>query len=352
MRARLLATFTLSMSGALLLNQAVWACATCGCSLSSDAAMGYSSMAGWRLSAEYDYIAQDQLRTGDHAVTPASVAALNNAGGHQEVERSTHNRYLNLGLSYALNADWALRALVPYVSRSLTTYGASSNPLTPDLVSGASFAALGDTKLMMSFQGFLPNHNLGIQLGLKMPTGDYGGPNAAGTGTVGHRPAVFRSGPNALAGTPGNLLDTSLQPGNGSTDLIIGGYYYQPVSQNFDAFIDGQYQASLSQALGTRGANFRPGNQTTVSVGVRYEADPRIIPQLQTNLIHRTPDQGALADRPNSVGTAVYLSPGVTVMLWHGLHVYGFVQIPIYSQLVGYQLFPQWTASAGITYAW
>jgi len=48
----------------------VLACATCGCTADSDAAMGYSSQAGWRVNLEYAYINQDALRTGTRAATP------------------------------------------------------------------------------------------------------------------------------------------------------------------------------------------------------------------------------------------------------------------------------------------
>jgi hypothetical protein len=33
------------------------------------------------------------------------------------------------------------------------------------------------------------------------------------------------------------------------------------------------------------------------------------------------------------------------------LTIYGFVQLPLYSQLTGYQLFPHWTATIGASYA-
>src|SRR5580698_3272054 len=79
------------------------ACATCGCSLSSDAAMGYTANPGWRVGLEYDYIDQNQLRSGTAAVPAAQLAAINDAGGSQEVERQTINRYLNLSLMYAPN---------------------------------------------------------------------------------------------------------------------------------------------------------------------------------------------------------------------------------------------------------
>jgi hypothetical protein len=327
------------------------ACATCGCSLSTDAAMGYSSAAGWRLSLQYDYIDQSQLRSGTGSISSARVAAINDAGGDQEVERSTINRYTTVSLSYRPNADWGFSLLVPYIDRSHSTYGAAANPLTPDQISAATVSSLGDIKLITSWQGLLPTHNLGFQFGVKLPTGDYGGPNADGTGIGGRNPAAFTTGPSAQVPSPGNLLDTSLQAGSGSTDLIAGAYYYLAVSQNFDAFVNGQYQAAVMRKLDQTGADFRPGNVATVSFGLRYEADPTIMPQVQLNISRKSHDQGALADTADTAGTVAYLSPGVSVSVINNTQVYGFVQIPVYSKLDGYQLFPHWTASLGVSYA-
>ncbi|MEJ2646651.1 MAG: transporter [Gammaproteobacteria bacterium] len=290
----------------------VLACAACGCSLSTDAAMGYTAAAGWRVSLQYDYIDQSQLRHGMGSVSPASVAALNPTAD-QEVEKDTTNRYITLGLTYAPSTVWNFRLLVPYVDRGHTTYGAETPPL--------------------------------IQFGLKLPTGHYGGPDASGTGVVGSHPVAFASGPAA-----GELLDTSLQAGTGSTDVVVGGYYYKAVSQNFDAFINGQFQAAVAHRLDQSGANFRPGNLITLSTGLRYEKSPRVVPQLQLNISRKSADQGALADTANTAGTTVYLSPGVSVAVTRSLQAYGFVQLPVYSRLDGYQLFPKWTATVGVSY--
>src|SRR5271170_2319726 len=230
-----------------------FACATCGCSLSTDAAMGYSSDTGFRVSLQYDFIDQDQLRTDTSPINAAQVAAINNAGGNQEVEHQTINRYTTIGLSYSASADWNFKILVPYIDRSHTTYGSSSNPLSPDDISGSTLTGLGDIKVIASYQGILPTHNLGIQLGLKLPTGAYGGGPTADNGTVGRGFINFTSGPNA-----GSPVDTSLQPGTGSTDIIAGAYYYQPVSQDFDAFVNGQFQAAVAEKLDRVGADYRP----------------------------------------------------------------------------------------------
>lgn len=313
--------------------------------------MGYSTDTGWRASLQYDYLNQNQLRTGSHAVSSAQVAAINDAGGDQEVEHDTINRYTTFGLSYAPSVDWNLRLLVPYVDRGHSTYGAATNPLTADQLSGSTITGLGDMRFIASFQGLLEAKNLGFQLGLKMPTGNYGGPTADGTGIVGRHPAAFSSGPLSQNASPGNLVDTSLQPGTGSTDVIAGIYYHRAVSDNYDAFVNGQFQAAVAHRLDQRGQDFRPGNTLTTSIGVRYEAQPGFVPQLQLNIFRKSADQGALADTADSAGTIAYLSPGVTVSVTSKLQAFGFVQLPIYSHLVGYQLAPRWTASAGLSYA-
>jgi len=328
-----------------------YACATCGCTLSTDAATGYSSQSGWRVNLEYDYLDQDELRGGSGTVSPAQVVnhpsdpSLD--GG--EIEKDTTNRYLNLGIGYRPNANWGFSLLLPYVQRDHATYGLRTRPFTPadiapSQISAASVSGLGDIKLMASYQGFLPTHNFGVQVGVKLPTGNYGVQADGGT-IVGH-PVLFKSGPLA-----GQVLDTSLQAGTGSTDLIVGAYYYQPVSQDFDAFANGQFQAAVSERLHASDANYRPGNQVSISAGLRYEAHPTWVPQLQVNLLHKTADQGAFADRADTAGTVAYLSPGLTVSLHKSLQVYAFAQLPVYSRLQGYQLFPRWTASVGMSAA-
>jgi hypothetical protein len=189
-------------------------------------------------------------------------------------------------------------------------------------------------RLLGAYQGFLPNHNLGVQLGVKFPTGQYG------------TTVRFNAGP--AAGAP---LDASLQPGTGSTDIIVGAYYYRPLGENFEAFANIQFQSALATKQNQPGADFRPGNATTFSFGMRYEARPKWAPQLQMNLTHKGVDQGALADITDTAGYVAYLSPGLTAHVAAGLSVYGFAQVPVYSDLVGYQVFPRYTFSAGATFS-
>ena len=331
------------------LPQLAQACATCGCTLSTDAATGYSTQSGWRINLDYTYIDQNQLRHGGRRATANQVVdqPANPALDGGEIERSTVNRYINLTAMYRFNMDWGISLIAPYVIRDHSSYGTQLQPYSAaetasDQLSGTHVAGLGDIKLLGSYQGFLPTHNLGLQFGVKLPTGRYGGQAASGD-LVGH-PVTFRNGP-AL----GQSLDTDLQAGTGSTDLIIGGYYYQPVSQDFDAFASAQFQAAVKENLNQPGADYRPGNLTTISAGLRYEAHANWVPQLQLNWSHKMADQGFLADVPDTRGTVLYVSPGLSASLSRNLQMYAFVQVPLYSRLQGYQLFPGWTGTVGVS---
>lgn len=321
-------------------------CAACGCSLSTDGAMGFATAPGFRLILQLDYLDQDQLRSGTRAVSAAQVAALNTPapGLGQEVEHRTLNRYTTLGLGYAPSQDWSFRVLVPYVDRSHSTYGGASNPVTPDQLSSARVAGLGDLRVSADYTGLLPRHNLAFQVGLKLPSGAFGGQNPDGGPVVGRNPVRF--GPSGNAG--GLPLDASLQAGTGSTDLLLGVLFHGAVSENLRAFVNGQFQTAVAQKLTQAGSDFRPGNQSTLTLGLRYEAGLDLVPQLQLNLVHKCADQGALADPANTAGTIAYLSPGLIGKVVDGLQAYAFVQVPVASNLSGYQLSPRWAGTFGL----
>ena len=244
-----------------------------------------------------------------------------------EFEKETKNRYLTAGVSYAPNASWRVNLQIPYVIRDHSTYG-EYDPSVPLELSTSHSSSLGDIKLIGNYQGFLPTHNLGVQLGIKLPTGEYGDA------------VQFSTGP--LAGEP---LDTSLQPGTGSTDLILGAYYYQALSEDFDGFAQVSYQFAVASRF-----DYRPGNNVTLSGGVRYITETNWVPQLQLNLTHKNQDSGVNADVADSAGTFVYLSPGFSYTSTTHTQLYGFVQLPLYQNLDGWQLAPRWTASVGLSH--
>ncbi len=311
---------------ALLIPLNSWGCATCGCSLNTDAAIGYSTHAGWQLNFQFDYLNQDTLRTGRRGASQVPQGS--------ELQNDTLTRTYTAGITYLPNANWSLSLKAPYIIRAHSTYGNydASQPLPA--LSESHSSSIGDVKLILSYQGILPTHNLGVQIGLKLPTGQFGDATH------------FVSGP--YLDTP---LDTSLQAGTGSTDLIAGAYFLTSLGDSLDMVATGQMQRSIKQHLDQPGNDYRPGDSQSATFGLRYVVSPQWVPQLQINLTHKNSESGARADTVGSAGSVAYLSPGIAIKATDHARFYAFAQIPIYSNLSGYQIFSRYALSVGTSYA-
>jgi hypothetical protein len=309
-----------ALLGALLLcSTGANACSSCGCTLSSDwDSQGFATGSGFRVDLRYDYINQSQLRSGTDAVNRDDIPLPQ----PREIERDTINRLTTLGLDYSPNADWGFNVQLPYVDRWHTTV-----PEDETTLSSSQSSSLGDVRVLARYQGFRPEHDTGIQFGLKLPSGSHDVRFATGT-------------------EAGEALDRGLQPGSGTTDLLLGAYRFGTLNQDFDWFGEGLLQVALDSR-----DDYRTGASVNLNAGVRYMAHPRVTPQLQLNLRMQRRDSGAEADVENSGGTLLDLSPGVSIEISQGFHAYGFVQVPLYQRVNGYQLAPHWTASVGLRYA-
>jgi hypothetical protein len=288
----------------------LFGCATCGCSFDAEwESQGYSTEPGFKLDLIYNFIDQTQLRHGSNKISPSQVPL------GQELESYTRNNYITLGFEYDFNQDWGIAVQLPYIIRSHATFGEDHNSYDT-----SSSASIGDLRLIAHYQGFLSTHNLGVELGIKLPTGTF-------TDT-------FDSG---------DALDRGLQPGTGTTDLIAGLYYFDTFATNWSWFTE----ATLQTAFNYR-EDYKPGTAGNFSVGVRYTGINHFIPQLQVNarISHR--DTGEQSDNFDSGGTVINLSPGVTYEVNEHLSTFVFVQIPVYQNLYGYQLAPTYSLTAGI----
>ncbi len=303
-----------------------FACASCGCSLSSDwDSQGVSSSPGLKLDLRYDYVNQNQYRSGSHAVTYDPNTGAEN-------ETYTKNHYYTIGLDYAFASVWGVNVQLPYIVRKHETNGMPN----PDTATGLDSNGdpgiqdtkkIGDAKVIFRYTGFA-DHNFGVQFGLKLPTGSH--------------TETFTSGFNA-----GELLDPGLEPGTGSTDLILGAFYSGAINRDWDYFAQGVYQTVVKHTN-----DYKPGHSLNVNFGVRYMSIAGFTPQLQINTRFISKDYlgdgtGAFAIDDNTGGRIAYLSPGVTFPVSDKVKLFAFVQLPIYQYLNGYQLAPKYTASLG-----
>jgi len=321
------------LSLSLLMPLTAQACASCGCTLSSDwENLGLSTTSGFKVDLRYDYLNQNQLRSGTSRISGTAASAISNNGNAQEVEKYTRNNYITATIDYSTNPNWGVNVQIPYIDRSHSTLGTASDGTIPGADGGqynSNTSNLGDVKFIGRYQGFSDQHNFGVLFGLKLPTGTHS-LNGVSTDPV----------------NPGPIgIDRGLQPGTGTTDAILGAYYLDQLNKDWGYFT----QAIVQTAFNSRD-QYKPGDGLNLNLGFRYLGFDDITPQIQMNARFVAHDTGANADTTSTGGTLVYLSPGLSVRVSKALKLYSYVQLPVYQDVNGVQLNPRWTASLGANY--
>ena len=314
-----LSHMTLALAS-VFLTPAALACSSCGCTLNADwASQGLKSGSGLSLDLRHDRFDQNQLRSGTRKADTAAITFPTD----QEIQQQTSNRNTTLSVDYGSGNGWGVTLQLPWIDRTHTTIAEGDTD-----ISGSDSSSVGDVRVLGRYQGFSPERDWGLQFGLKLPTGA--------------QDVNFSSGPQA-----GQPLDRGLQPGTGTTDLLLGVFRFGPINQHLDYFA----QALLQQPLNSKDG-FKPGTGVNLTGGVRWVGEGALVPQIQINGRIEDRESGANADVPNSGATLFYLSPGATLSLTDRLQAYGFVQVPIYQRVNGLQLEPKYSASIGLHYAY
>jgi len=296
--------------------------ATCGaafCSVNTNwDAHGAWAEPGLRADLRYEYLNQDQPRSGSQKVGVGQVPQH-----HDEVY--TNNRNLLATADYTFNADWGLTAALPFVDR---THLHIHNHQGAQIPESWDFTQVGDLRLLgryrlANFQGQEPSlGTAGINFGLKLPTGKFDVRNAEG-----------------------ELAERTLQPGSGTTDALLGGYYAQLLpAKDLSWFV----QALAQLPLNSR-EEYRPGTRIGIDAGLRYSANEHLALLVQLNALYRGRDSGANAEPEDSGGRWLFLSPGVSVSLTRDVLAYAFVQLPLYQYVNGVQLTADRGAMVGLS---
>ena len=332
---RLIAATTLSIA----IGQA-YACASCGCSLNTDyGTQGMSNAGGWTLDMRYDYVNQNQLRSGTGKISNAAAAStIKPNGDPAEVEGYTKNKYLTASIDYNDGEKWGITAHLPYISRDHMTYGTTLAPINPGNDNYQSKnSGLGDIKLIGRYFGWADEKDWGLQFGLKLPTGRFDGVDSSGT----------------------NPVDTGLQLGTKTTDLILGAYKFGQLSDidNWGYFASVQYQRALNSSnipdslvnLNPNNAGtYRPGNSVNLNFGLNFHGYDKWTPTLQFNYIDKKVDGGSAADTYATGGKLLYVTPGAIVSMTEQTKLLLNLQLPLYQNVNGIQLTPKYVASVGV----
>jgi len=300
--------------GALVASNS-FACSSCGCTLNSDwSSQGYVAGKGVSIDLRYDYFDQTELRTGAHSVDRSAIGFPTD----REIQQTTTNKNTTLGVDYGISRYWGVGVQLPYFDRLHTTITEGDTD-----ISTSHTRSVGDVRVMARYQGFSEDVSYGVQFGLKLPTGRID--------------ALFSDGPQV-----GESLDRGLQPGTGTTDLLIGAYNVGSLAPAFSYFA----QVLLQQALTSRDG-FKPGIGLNANIGARYTGFGKIVPQLQLNLRVEDRESGSNADIPNSGATLAFISPGVSFKVASRADIFAYAQLPLYQRVNGLQLEARYFFSAG-----
>jgi hypothetical protein len=308
----------LALAAVALAPAGASACSSCGCTLSNDMFAQGGDHGTFQADLRFDYFNQNELRTGTGKFDRGGAELPND----REIQQTTINRNYNLFLDYAPNADWGIAAQIPYFNRYHTTIAPGDED-----ISTSHTKSIGDVRFLARYRGLASDRSVGILFGLKLATGSF------------HN--NFISGPQE-----GEPLDRGLQPGTGTTDLLVGAYTFGAVNRDWDYFAE----ALLQQPLRSR-EDFRPGTGLNVTVGARYVTFERVTPQVQVNMRTERRETGLNADVENSGATLVYFSPGVTVKVTPRSSAYAYLQLPIYQRVNGLQIESRYSVSVGVRFA-
>jgi hypothetical protein len=272
---------------------------------------------GMRFDLRFEYIDQDQPMSGSSKVGVGEIPRH-----HDEVR--TINRNWLATFDYTFNDKWGVAATLPVVDRDHTHI---HNHQGQQLVDNWNFTEVGDVRVLGRRQWSSENRealridSYGVTFGLKLPTGETDVRNA-----------------------DGDLAERSLQPGSGTTDLLLGAYFSRQLGSGSSWFTDVQVQQPLNSH-----DNFKPGLRVGFDVGYRYGASDKLTLMVQLNALYKDRDQGSEAEPEDSGGNFLFVSPGLSYVIAKKVQLYSFVQLPLYQYVNGVQLTANWSVVAGIS---
>lgn len=286
--------------------------ANCGsalCLLNTDwSTQGVWTEPGLRMDLRYEAVRQDRLRAGTKKVGPEAV-------DDELVPLKTRDGNWFVSLDQAFDPRWGVAVSLPLVRREHTQ-------LVRDGIAGDerqtfSLDGVGDLRVLGRWQALSTvsldsgGEAAGVTFGLKLPTGR-----------------------DDIVDPRGERAEPGLQPGTGTTDLLLGAYWNrQWIASRLSLFARLQWQAALD-----RKDDYRPGDKLSIDVGLRYPLSDRFALQLQANALATAKSEGVRAEPENTGGMLLTLSPGFAYTVSDAIQLYAFYQRPLYQRVNGVQL--------------
>lgn len=272
-----------------------------------------------QLGVVREYINQDQIYVGS---SEASVGAFRQSGQEHDEVQTINSRDI-FRLQYGILDRLALQVELPFVHREHTHFLIEENEFE-----SWNFTGLGDMVVSGQLAALLPPSEfspyLSFTVGVKLATG------------VTH----------AVNGE-GEPAEVTIQPGSGSTDLLVGADYRQALLSvpmlAGDLHVTLPLHIGVSYRLNGEGTlDWQFGNQLLASIGSEYRFANRATLTFQINgRFQEEADPGRVdpADVPpgNTGGTWIFASPGLRFKLSDAFSAFAITQIPVYQDVNGIQ---------------
>jgi len=279
---------------------------------------GIWTQPGPHVDLRFEYIDQDQPRSGTHDVAVGKIPAH-----HDEVK--TLNKNTILTLDYGVSPEWGVTAVLPIVDRD---HEHIHNHQGEQLLEQWKFTDLGDVRIQGRYQTLWGETTAeragfaGVTFGFTLPTGK-----------------------TRVANGDREVAERSLQPGTGTTQLALSAYYREALPMQNSSWYA---QVAGLIPLGFHD-NYKPGTQLGADLGYRYDVNDNLGLNLQLNYVHKGRDKGSDAEPDDSGGRALFIAPGITYSFTPAVQVYAFAQLPIYRDVNGVQLTAKWAGTVGVS---
>lgn len=222
------------------------------------------------------------------------------------------------GFQYFWNEKWGFQVLVPSAN-TLYRYAQHNEGHGEEEHGGGheeeqvvtkQWWAMGDIRLNALWTGLSKDQSTGINLGVKLPSGNWTEPN----------------------------VERSVQVGTGSTDILFGFYHRHRITS--DARWNWYSQAQLDAPVISQGG-YTPGIAVDVASGVYYSGlrigRVKIRPIAQALFTTVGSDSGPAASGQNNGFQQLSLAPGIEFEL-HPVRLYTDVAMPVMNNVSGNQL--------------
>ncbi len=169
---------------------------------------------------------------------------------------------------------------------------------------------------------------------------------------------AFGAGPKIPTGASdltqnGILLPADMQPGSGSWDFVLWGYFsdgYMPLLPlNIYAVVSYKINSS-NDRFNNSEAGYKFGNEFVSSIGAGFRTDSFFDYSFSIRFRATTQDQFDNEDVPNTGGIWLYAVPGLNLRITNYLTTRISAQLPLYRYLEGTQLTTSYSMTASIFY--